>query len=218
MRSWHFLTISLGVMFSPPWIYNPSIFASTHAHESIAIGFRWKALFAFSKYNVPNSTWSLREITILILPSSITSIVYDNVSTVIPMLINIGWGTYKINLSTNIVFHMTLWQRGKKIGDVDNFIGKNLDLSKCQGTRWNGDNPLTPYLSPTTTTFSPTFYHRFPYGYSVMTTFFPLTISGRPLFYYIYFPDKKGRVSVRRGETSLRVLEDHFYPLQRGNR
>ena len=48
-----------------------------------------------------------------------------------------------------------------------------------------------------------------------MTTFFPLTISGRPLFYYIYSPDKKGRVSVRRGETSLRVLEDHFYPLQR---
>jgi hypothetical protein len=42
-----------------------------------------------------------------------------------------------------------------------------------------------------------------PYGYSVMTTFFPLTISGRPLFYYIYSPDKKGRVSVRRGETNV---------------
>ena len=38
---------------------------------------------------------------------------------------------------------MTLCQGVKKIGDVDNFRGKNLDLTKCQGTRWNGDNPLT---------------------------------------------------------------------------
>jgi hypothetical protein len=43
-----------------------------------------------------------------------------------------------------------------------------------------------------------------------MTTFSPLTISGRPFFYYIHFPDKKGRVSVRGGETSLRVFHDHL--------
>lgn len=71
---------------------------------------------------------------------------------------------------------MTLCQRGKKIGDVDNFRGKNLDLSKCQGTRWNGDNPLTPFWSPTCILFPPTFYHQYGYGNIVMTTLFPLTI------------------------------------------
>jgi hypothetical protein len=138
------------------------------------------------------------------------------VSTVISITINIGWGTYKINLSTNIVFHLTLCQLIKKIGDVDNFRGKNLDLSKCQGTRWNGDNPLSPYLSPTLHTLSPTFYHRYGYVDSVMTTFFPLTIVWGPYFYYIRFPDKKGVSSIMGGETNVVSVRRPFYPLQRG--
>jgi len=36
-----------------------------------------------------------------------------------------------------------------------------------------------------------------------MTTFFPLTLSGGPLFYYIRFPDKKGVSSVMGGETNV---------------
>jgi hypothetical protein len=32
-------------------------------------------------------------------------------------------------------------------------------------------------------------------GYSVMTTFSPLTVSGRPYFYYVCFLAKKGLVS-----------------------
>ena len=59
---------------------------------------------------------------------------------------------------------------------VDNFRGKNLDLTKCQGTRWNGDNPLASYWDHSFMTLSPTFPHRFLYHDSVMTTFFPLTI------------------------------------------
>jgi len=91
---------------------------------------------------------------------------------------------------------------------------KNLTLTKCQGTRWYGDNPLAPYNTPTYTIYIPTFSHHFLYGYSVMTIFFPLTLSGRPLFYYICFPDKKGMPSGIGVGTSLRVLYDHFYPLQ----
>ena len=72
---------------------------------------------------------------------------------------------------------MTLCQGGKIMSIVDNFRGKNLDLSKCQGTRWNGDNPLAHISTPTSYTLSPTFYHHFLYGYSVMTTFSPLTLS-----------------------------------------
>ena len=71
---------------------------------------------------------------------------------------------------------MTLCQGVKKIGDVDNFRGKNLDLSKCQGTRQHGDNPLTPFLTIPVTTFSPTFYHHFLYYDSIKTILFPLTI------------------------------------------
>jgi len=71
---------------------------------------------------------------------------------------------------------MTLCQGVKKIGDVDNFRGKNLDLSKCQGTRQDGDNPLTPFWFPTCIPFPPTFYHHFLYYDSIKTTLFPLTI------------------------------------------
>ena len=74
------------------------------------------------------------------------------------------------------------------------------------GTRWIGDNPHTTFTHPTFDTLSPTFYHRYGYVDIVMTTFFPLTLSGRPFFYYICFPDKKGVSSVMGGGTSLRVL------------
>jgi hypothetical protein len=113
---------------------------------------------------------------------------------------------------------MTPCQEGKIMLIVDNFRGKNLDLTKCQGTRWNGDNPLAPYWDHSFVPFSPTFPHPFLYHDSIMTTLFPLTISGRPFFYYMCFPDKKGGVSTRRGETTLGVFKRYVIPLQRGNR
>jgi len=54
-------------------------------------------------------------------------------------------GTYK-NKDIHIqLIHMTLCQRGKKGGDVDNFIPIFLDLSVCQSPRYNGDNPSPHY-------------------------------------------------------------------------
>ena len=50
-------------------------------------------------------------------------------------------GTYKNKLIHIQLIHMTLCQRGKKGGDVDNFIPIFLDLSVCQSPRYNGDNP-----------------------------------------------------------------------------
>ena len=101
---------------------------------------------------------------------------------------------------------------------VDNFRGKNLDLSECQGTRWHGDNPLTYFCGNTFTTHSPTFYHRYGYMNSIKTTLFPLTLSGRPLFYYVYSPDKKGRLSVEGGETTIGSVTEGFYPPSTKNR
>jgi len=95
---------------------------------------------------------------------------------------------------------------------VDNFRGKNLDMSKCQGTRCIGDNPLTGFWFPTYVLIPPTFYHHFLYYDIVMTTFFPLTLSGRPFFYYIRFPDKKGTLSVEGGETNVVSVSEGFYP------
>ena len=95
---------------------------------------------------------------------------------------------------------------------VDNFRGKNLEMSKCQGTRWNGDNPLTHFCTIPHLLVSPTFYHRYGYGDIVMTTFFPLTLSGRPFFYYIRFPDNKGTLSVEGGETTVGSVSEGFYP------
>jgi hypothetical protein len=89
----------------------------------------------------------------------------------------------------------------------------------CQNVRGlvsMGIIPCPHIRTPTQYTLTPTFYHRFLCGDSVMTTFSPLTISGRPFFYYIHFPDKKGVSSVMGAETSLRVLEDHFYPFKEG--
>ena len=96
---------------------------------------------------------------------------------------------------------------------VDNFRGKNLDLSKCQGTRQHGDNPLTHFWFPTYVLIPPTFYHHFLYYDIVMTTLFPLTISGRPFFYYIRNPAKKGTLSVEGGETTVGSVTEGFYPL-----
>jgi len=50
-------------------------------------------------------------------------------------------GTYKINRWGKVGTLMTICQDEKKGGYVDNFIGKYLVLSVCQGTRWIGDNP-----------------------------------------------------------------------------
>jgi hypothetical protein len=43
-------------------------------------------------------------------------------------MVRYGWGNGHDNMSC-----------GK---NVDNFMLKNLTLTKCQGSRWNGDNPL----------------------------------------------------------------------------
>ena len=98
---------------------------------------------------------------------------------------------------------MTLCQGVKKMSIVDNFRGKNLEMSKCQGTRCIGDNPLTHFWGFPHLLVSPTFYHHFLYYDSIKTTFFPLTLSGGPFFYYIRFPDKKGTLSVEGGETTV---------------
>ena len=95
---------------------------------------------------------------------------------------------------------------------VDNFRGKNLEMSKCQGTRCIGDNPLTHFWGFPHLLVSPTFYHRYGYGDIVMTTFFPLTLSGGPFFYYIRFPDKKGVSSSLGGETTVGSVIEGFYP------
>ena len=107
---------------------------------------------------------------------------------------------------------MTVCQCIKIILNVDNFRGKNLEMSKCQGTRCIGDNPLTHFCTIPHLLVSPTFYHRNGYGDIVMTTFFPLTLSGEGFFYYIRFPDKKGVVSVEGGETTVGSVIEGFYP------
>lgn len=91
---------------------------------------------------------------------------------------------------------LTLCQCIKKYYFVDNFRGKNLDLSECQGTRSHGDNPLVHFSPLFVLTSFPTFYHRYGYVDSVMTTFFPLTTPTGPVFYYVYFLAKKGVVSI----------------------
>ena len=107
---------------------------------------------------------------------------------------------------------MTVCQCIKIILNVDNFRGKNLEMSKCQGTRCIGDNPSTHFCTIPHLLVSPTFYHRYGYGDIVMTTFFPLTLSGEGFFYYIRFPDKKGVVSVEGGETTVGSVIEGFYP------
>jgi len=70
----------------------------------------------------------------------------------------------------------------KKIGIVDNFGGKNLELSKCQVPLSHGDNAFTGFSFPP---LSPTgvYYHSvIPPDSSVRTNFIPLTVAGEPLF------------------------------------
>jgi hypothetical protein len=98
----------------------------------------------------------------------------------------------------------------------------------CQNVRGlvsMGIIPCPHICTPTYYTLTPTFYHRFLCSDSVMTTFSPLTISGRPFFYYIHFPDKKGVSSVMGGETSktyhlwyVTSVRRPLLPLQGGNR
>ena len=95
---------------------------------------------------------------------------------------------------------------------VDNFRGKNLDLSKCQGTLVDGDNPLDTYSPLFVLTLLTTFPHRYGYVDSVMTNLFPLTTPTGPVFYYIYFLAKKGVVSVGPRETNVVSV---LTPLQR---
>jgi len=86
---------------------------------------------------------------------------------------------------------------------VDNFGGKNLDLSECQGTRSHGDNPLVHFPPLFVLTSFPTFYHRYGCYICKKTTFSPLTLAGGPVFYYVYSLAKKVIVSVERGETNV---------------
>jgi hypothetical protein len=87
-----------------------------------------------------------------------------------------------------------------------------LDLSKCQGTRYMGDNPFGGFWLPHSMPLSPTMSSEFMAGYSVMTTFSPLTVSGRPFFYYIQILAKKGVVSETPRVTNVVSV---LIPLQR---
>ena len=91
-------------------------------------------------------------------------------------------------------------------------MGKYLDLSKCQGTRCMGDNPFGGFWFPHSLPHSPTMSTEFMAGYSVMTTFSPLTVSGRPFFYYIQILAKKGVVSETPRVTNVVSV---LIPLQR---
>jgi len=77
-----------------------------------------------------------------------------------------------------------------------------------------GDNPLD-HISPTLLVpLTTTFHHDYGYNDSIKTTLFPLLIVWEGFFYYIYIPDKKGLVSVERGETNVVSVLRVFYPLQ----
>ena len=125
---------------------------------------------------------------------------------------------------------MTHWQlclhvtqrgnvEGKIILIVDKFGGNLFGIVIMSGDWHNGDNPLHTYSPLHLTTLSPTFHHHYGYVYSVMTTFFPLTVSWEGFFYYTCFPDKKGGLSSGRGETTVRsviwLLSHSYNPLQR---
>ncbi len=72
---------------------------------------------------------------------------------------------------------------------------KKLDFVKMSGERCGGVNPFGGFWFPHSLPHSPTISTEFLAGYSVMTTFSPLTVSGRPFFYYIQNLAKKGLVS-----------------------
>jgi hypothetical protein len=89
---------------------------------------------------------------------------------------------------------------------------KKLDFVKMSGERYGGVNPFGGFWFPHSLPHSPTMSTEFMAGYSVMTTFSPLTIARRPFFYYIQNLAKKGMLSVEsRGTNVVSVLT----PLQR---
>ena len=55
-----------------------------------------------------------------------------------------------------------------------------------------GDNPLTIYSPPFSSIVFPHFTTVTPLYIYVKTTFSPLALSGGPVFYYLYYPAKKG--------------------------
>ena len=99
---------------------------------------------------------------------------------------------------------------------VDNFRGKNLDLSECQGTRVDGDNPLDTSSPLFVLTPNPTFYHRYGCYICEMTTFFPLTTPTGPVFYYIQNLAKRVESSTRRGETNVMSVMIVLYYFNEG--
>ncbi len=104
-------------------------------------------------------------------------------------------GTYK-----NKVIHiLTLCLAGSLCGKLFplwiTIMTKKLDFDKMSGERYMGDNPFGGIWFPHFIPHSPTMSSEFMAGYGVMTTFSPLTVSGRPLFYYVCFLAKKGLVS-----------------------
>jgi len=89
---------------------------------------------------------------------------------------------------------------------------KKLDFVKMSGERYMGDNPFGDIRFPHSLPHSPTMSSEFMAGYSVMTTFSPLTIAGRPFFYYVCFLAKKGLVSETPRVTNVVSV---LIPLQR---
>jgi hypothetical protein len=72
---------------------------------------------------------------------------------------------------------------------------EKLDFVKMSGERYMGDNPFGGFWFSHSLPLSPTMSSEFMAGYSVMTTFSPLTIARRPFFYYIQNLAKKVIVS-----------------------
>jgi hypothetical protein len=76
------------------------------------------------------------------------------------------------------------------------FYGEIFGFDKMSGERYMGDNPFGGFWFPHSMPHSPTMSSEFMAGYSVMTTFSPLTIARRPFFYYIQNLAKKVMLSI----------------------
>ncbi len=195
--------ISLGVISIPPFFsytYNPSIVASTQLHFVGSIGFLTHILLGFSKYNIPRVT--------PLYPTSTHTLSSDNLwmSYVKMSIVECIKFIYKINIYPHDI--VSVWKT---------FL---LKIWKCHSVSWglHGGQSLFPFLGVITQTFSPTFYHRYWVPDSVNPTFFPLTLSVGPYFYYIHFPAKKVRVKWNAvGWTKFTfsrtegTLEPHFF-------
>jgi hypothetical protein len=75
--------------------------------------------------------------------------------------------------------------------NVDNFRGKNLELSKCQSPLSHGDNRFTGFKSPTISHITPMLSTENPLSTSVKTNFIPLTVARTPLFLLYIKPREK---------------------------